>query len=409
MPKNDYIKTIHPSEIRKIIRLLITFLGQSTIENCIATYNKSLRFSGPTFREYYLKKRHPWWEALNTFLELERSGKSVQKHITDDLKRCCRDGKIITTLQKSMPEKVRKKFKKDLIDENRARDYLFELQIAWHYYQNGFEIIWYEEEGCPEFLVKTSNFDLNVECKRVSVDASRKIRKKDFYRLADTLLPKIEKQHLQGKIDIILNDRLHSSQQYLDSLSKQVLETLKIYQKIQNFDIPYGSLSLDIMEQDGKPIDFIQKSHELLRQKGDETHGVILAKRENGYPVNPLELTIKSKKASKVLLGIKNKIKEAVTKQLDPSKPGLVICFLESIEDLNDLANDSGLQKMSSYLLNQKGFEHIAAIGFSSEERITKEVNAELHDAQGLIFRNPNCHFNEQIKDFPFLSTQTKT
>ncbi len=211
MAKKDYIQTIHPSEIRSIIHHLIRFLGESTVEKCIAKYEKSLASSGPAFREYYLKSRHPWWEALKTFLELERTGQSVQKHLANDLKRCCRDGKIITTLQKTMPEKVRNKFKKDLIDENRARDYLFELQIAWHYYQNDFKIRWYEEKGCPEFLVKTSNFDLNVECKRVSVDASRKIRRKDFYRLADMLLPKIENQHLQGKIDIILDDRLQGS------------------------------------------------------------------------------------------------------------------------------------------------------------------------------------------------------
>jgi hypothetical protein len=409
MAQENYIKTIHPSEIRKIIRQLIKFLGQSTIENCIANYNKSLLSSGPTFREYYLKTRHPWWEALNIFFELERSGKSVQKHITEDLKRCCRDGKIITTLQKTMPEKVRNKYKKDLIDKNRARDYLFELSIAWHFYQNGFEIKWYAEEGCPEFLVKTSNFDLNVECKRVSVDASRKIRKRDYYRLADTLLPKIEKRHLQGKIDIILNDRLHGSDQYIDRLSNQIFDALKSYPKMQNFDIPYGSLSLDLMEQDGKPIDFNQRSHEFLKRKGDDGHGALFAKGEDGCPMNPLELTIRSKKANKVLLGIKDRIKEAVTKQLDPSKPGLIVCFLESIDDLNDLAKDSRLQQMSSYLLGQNGFGHIAAIGFSSEERITQQNNAELFDAQGLIFRNPNCCFNEQIKDFQFLSNQTKS
>ncbi len=408
MATDSYIQTVYPSEIRPIILHLIRFLGETTVEKCIANYEKSLASSGPTFREFYLKSRHPWWETLNTFFELERSGKSIQKHITNDLKRCCRDGKLITTLQKTMPEKVRNKFKKDLIDENRARDYLFELQIAWHFYQNGFEIKWYEEEKRPEFLVKTSNFDLNVECKRVSLDASRKIRRKDFYRLADKLLPKIEKHHMQGKIDIILNDKLHASDQYIDSLSHQIFDALKSYPKLQNFDIPYGSLSLDLLEQDGKPIDFDQRSHELLIRKGEDGHGALFTKEENGYPVNPLELTIRSMKANKVLLGIRDRIKKGGTKQLDPSKPGLIVCFLESSDDLDDLAKDSGLQKMSSYLLEQKGFAHIAAIGFSSEERITKQENSELLDAQSLIFRNPNCRFNDQIKDFQFLSGQTK-
>jgi hypothetical protein len=117
------------------------------------------------------------------------------------------DAKKISILQKNMPKKVKHNFKKNLIDENRAFDYLFELQIAWHFHVKGCEIQWYDEESYrhPEFLVKSPELEFNVECKRISVDISRRIRRRDFYRFAEKFLLLVEKKRYSGLIDIKLN------------------------------------------------------------------------------------------------------------------------------------------------------------------------------------------------------------
>jgi hypothetical protein len=395
---------IHDFEAARLIRKLIEFLGTSNIERCLAGYEKSLSCAGPIYREYYLKSRHPWWEALKTFFELERKGRSVKRNLDSKLKRLAGDAHKLSILQKNMPEKIRSKFKRDLVDENRAYDYLFELQIAWHCHLQGYGINWYEEDGCPEFLVKTPQVNFNVECKRISVDGSRKIRRRDFYRLTDILLPKVEKMNIKGSIDIELDARLHSSYDYLENLSFEILDCIKSH-AVGSYPISYGTLVLGLSPKNNEVIDFERRNAELQRRKSHESHAAIFAKGKNGKPVDPIELTIKSRKADKVLDGIKKRIQKAATNQLPPSTPGIITCFLESITELNSLASNSGLQMMSSYLLGKEENSHVAAISYCSEERIMKNGNTEKYDFQGLLFRNPNCSFNE-IKNFPFLSKE---
>ncbi|NQT56145.1 MAG: hypothetical protein HQ551_07945 [Desulfobacteraceae bacterium] len=216
---------IHDYEVPNLVKKLIRFIGNAEIKKCLDRYQRSLQSSGPIFREYYLKTRHPWWEALIEYFSLEKSGKSIKRNLTNNVKILAMDAKKISVLQRLMPEKIREKYKKDLIDDNRAFDYLFEIQIAWHFFSKGCEIKWYEDDSKKhsEFLVKDSDFEFNVECKRISVDISRKIRRRDFYRFAEKLLPTVEQIGFSGSIDITLKDRLHSSDNHLNTLSTQIV------------------------------------------------------------------------------------------------------------------------------------------------------------------------------------------
>ena len=95
--------------------------------------------------------------------------------------------------------------------------------------------MWYEEEGRPEFCVKTQTFSFDVECKRIGYDASKMIRRKDFYRFAEVLVPKIKQINLQGKLDVVLNDRLHASDQFLlREISTLVNFSLGVYPLLKN-------------------------------------------------------------------------------------------------------------------------------------------------------------------------------
>ncbi|MGA8572007.1 MAG: hypothetical protein ACLP7A_15075 [Desulfobaccales bacterium] len=187
------IGDFHDFEASNLINKLIRFLGRNNIDKCLQRYEIALASSGPLFREYYLRKRHPWWEPLSTYFQLGKQGKSIKDNLTIQMKLLARYGLKISTFQRYMPEKIKKEFKKNLIDDNNAINYLFEIDIAWHFLGKGCKIEWYEDDSKThsEFLVKTSNFEFNVECKRFNVDLARKIRRKDFYRLAEKLLPAI--------------------------------------------------------------------------------------------------------------------------------------------------------------------------------------------------------------------------
>ncbi|MFA4829351.1 MAG: hypothetical protein WC855_08915 [Thermodesulfovibrionales bacterium] len=91
---------------------LINFLGTSQVEKCLQNYKKSLVSAGPVYKQYYLNHRHPWWEALIHFFELEKAGRSIKRNLDLRLKLLAGDAKKISILQKLMPDAVKEKFKK---------------------------------------------------------------------------------------------------------------------------------------------------------------------------------------------------------------------------------------------------------------------------------------------------------
>ena len=77
------------------------------------------------------------------------------------------------------------------------------------------------------------------------------------------------------------------------------------------------------------------------------------------------------------------------------SIPGLIVCFLEDVNELGDLRSDSGLQLMTFELFDKSAFSHIAAVGYSSEMQVHKIRYGEIYNNQSLVFKNPNCRFKE--------------
>lgn len=404
------IADIYDYEVSNLINKLLRFLGRKEVENCLHKYQASLQYSGPIFRKFYLKNRHPWWQPLTKYFELEKTGKSIRRNVTEEIKVLVGDAKKVTTLQKLMPDSVKMKYKRDLIDDNRAYDYLFEIQVAWHFFRKGYGIQWHENNSIPhsEFLVKSPEFEFNVECKRISIDASRKIRRRDFYRLADKIIPKIQRQGYSGYIDIALKERLHGDDKFLDKLSSQVISKINVDRLKGSYQIPLGSLSIDLKSDSGIVIDFDDCVKKFSAKNQFQTHGLILAKSKDGKPIDPIGITLKSERADNILSGIRDKISEAAKTQLDKSKPGLIVCFLEGINDvgLDKLATNSGLQKMTSLLFLKDELSHIAAIGYSSESIVKKTTNTEEFSNEGLTFSNPHCKF-EKAKSFQFLSKAT--
>lgn len=397
---------IYDYEVRNLVNKLIRFIGRKEINKCLDRYSKSLQLSGPIFREYYLRERHPWWNPFVEYFKVEKAGKSIKKNLTTEIKYLAGDAKKISVLQKLMPESVMQKYRKDLIDDERAYDYLFEIQIAWHYYLKGYNILWHENDFTPhsEFLVKAPDFEFNVECKRISTDASRRIRRRDFYRLAEKFIPCVEKRGYSGVIDITINDRLHGNDGFINDLSSQIITEINAGHIQGSFQIPFGCVTLDLKTASGIVVDISEHFKKFLEKKSPKAHGAIFAKSLLERPVDPIELTLMSQKSDNILNGIKDKINKAAKIQLDKSKPGLITCFLEGTYDFTELATDSGLQSITSILLGKEDFSHIAVISYCSESIIDRLKNTETFFSHGLIYRNPNCKFGK-AKDFPFLSS----
>lgn len=399
------IAQINDYEARRLINNLVFFLGRKEVESRLVNYERSLKSSGPVFGDHYLKVRHPWWNALTHFYSLDKAGKSIQRHMTRELKLLVGDAKMIITLKKLMSDSGKKKYSRDLLDNERAFDYLFEIHTAWHFFLKGWEIQWNENSSShhSEFLVKSPDLEFNVECKRISVDASKMIRRRDFYRLADKLIPAVNRLGFCGTIDISLNDKLHAGEKFLDDLCTEVVGLLNAGKMGGIYHISQGLISLEIQTAKGTAADLETMWRELWDKKPPQAHGVICAGSKSGRPIDPIEIVIKSLKPNNVLNGIRQKLEKAGKVQLDSSRAGLICCFLVGVSDsdLRQLSTNSGLQMISSQLLSRDDFSHIAAISYRSEGVVNEYLNMENYFSQGLFFNNPHCKF-EKARHFVF-------
>ncbi len=387
------------------INKLFEFIGSFEVEKALQKHKRTLDLSGPIVSKTILRNRHPWWNAVSKVLDMKKKGMSIKRRLTPEIKMLVADGLRITKLKRFMPDSVQRKYKRDLVDTHRAFDYLFEIQIAWHYYIKGHELQWYEDDGekHPEFLVKTPSFDFNVECKRISVDMKRKITRERFSRFVEKLFSGIDKINYSGNIDIVLNDRLESN--YIDQLTEDIVglvnsgKTKQIYQK------PYGEVRLSLTTKIGKEINF----EEVYKQSSDAEprgkHIAYISLQKNGdNVVDPIIVSIVSKKPDKLLEGIYEKLYDAASSQLNDSTPGIIVAFLEDICDLRDLGSGTGLQLMTNKLLSKERLSHIAGISYCSETQIIRHITSEEFSSQNLFFRNPNCKF-EDVKNYQFINT----
>ncbi len=396
----------HDYDARKFIKSLINFLGECQVLRSLKKYEQSLKCSGVLYRDYYLKKRHPWLDALTQYYELVRNAKTIHKNLTPELQSLAIDAKKVYEVQRSMPGSIKNKYKRDLLDENRGYNYLFEIGIAWHYLLQDYTLHWYEDDSGkrPEFLVKAPNLSFNVECKWVSVDIARKIHRREFYLFAEKLIPEIEKRKYSGQLNISLEDRLTS--ETINELCPEILKQidgglLQGESKIESF----GTLTLDLHSNSGAFIDFNEHMVDSYKRKADKAHLAVFAGAKDGKAVDPIELTVMSEKADTILNEIQKRISEAAKDQLDCSIPGLIVCFLEGVNgfELCELKSNSGLQLMTYHVLNKDKYSHIAGVNYSSERMVQKETGAEEIFNSALFFRNRKCKFKEAT-NFEFIS-----
>ncbi len=231
------------------------------------------------------------------------------------------------------------------------------------------------------------------------------IRRKDFYRFAEILLPKIRRFLLQGNINIVINERLHASDLYIKQLSDEILMAIEGHATKDTIIFSQGEAELRFRDFQKSPLNLDEEINRLFIENRLDGHVAIFADNYNDSPVDPLILTMKSRRANMVLTGIKNKIEDAARKQLDPGKIGIIACLLETIveSDLNELASESGLQKMASYILEKNENKHLAALIFCGESELKATRNGEEFNAKALVFRNPHLPV-DTVKDFPFLA-----
>lgn len=311
-------------EAPDLIKSLIDFLGVESVNHSLERYKHSKLTVGKIYHEYYLKYKHPWWESLLLYNELKDNKRLHLKNFDPRLMRLAEDSKKVQVFKKNMPKSIIAKYKHDFIDNENAINYLFELDTAWHFHRKGFDIQWLEDTGSKksEFNLSLKGKELEVECKRVGVDAFRKIKRPDFYRFSDYIIPNLQNLKLTGEIQLILEDNLPKSDDKLRSLSGQILNLIRNNNFNGKFEFKEYSVQLRLNPVSGILLNAEAYINNFYATIDPNAHGVLFFQGSKGQRSDPVSFIVKSQKSDNVLNGIQKKIKTAIKEQLSGDKSG---------------------------------------------------------------------------------------
>lgn len=401
MSQEDY--EIFDYEVPDLTESLINFLGKESVNHSLEQYKHSKLTVGKIYHEYYLKNKHPWWESLLLYKKLKDNNQLHLKNFNTRLMRLAEDSKKIQILKKYMPESIIAKYKRDFVDNENAINYLFELDTAWHFHRKGFDIHWLKDTGSKksEFQLSLEGKELEVECKRIGVDAFRKIRRPDFYRLCDYILPNLQTLKLTGEIKLVLVDNLPKNDDKLRSISSQILNIIQNNNFNGKFEFEEYSVILRLNPVSGILLNANAYMNDFYKSIDHSAHGVLFFQGSKNHRCDPVSFIIKSQKSDDLLIGIQKKIKNAIKGQLSGDKSGFVSIFIPEITDFAGLEKNSGIMKIAHNIFSDRNYDHVVSISFVSDSRYTTTISGRVSDSPALFFNNANCRFDE-FKDFEF-------
>ena len=165
----------------------------------------------------------------------------------------------------------------------------------------------------------------------------------------------------------------------------------------------FGEITLNLGSLTKEEVDLMDMYKDVNARKSHKALGVIYAASHKDRPVDPIEMVCQSKEADEILKGIRRKIAKATLSQLDKSRPSLVAFFIPEVDDFQDLSSESGLANMTKSLFDSGKRNHVVAVIYNSDARLSIGPYWKKSYSPALIFRNSYCNFKE-FEGFEFLT-----
>lgn len=214
---------IHDSQAGQLFKRLETYLGIEAIDKRISQIQRELQIEKGIYRDYWVLPNRAWWLGFQEARDLLRSGKSLRGNLKNRMLRPCRTAAEINLLFSSMREDKRNELRSRILHANNLNPVLFEINAAAQFKLDGYSIEWSDTSSpsaatAPEFIAISSDREIEVECKTKRADAGRRIERPRFYRLSNSIIEKMRKSNLMGKISITTSGRLPSSNKWKNQL-----------------------------------------------------------------------------------------------------------------------------------------------------------------------------------------------
>lgn len=375
--------------IGKEFRQFLKLIGEENWVSKIRRFNTRRKLSELDIVGNYLAAKNPLLGAIIQYLELERRGQVVWRHRTPEILRAAGYVFVLNRLCREPKIGVRR-IKGLLLDDDKVKPFLFEIDIAAHFLRQGYNVIFADLEGVGQYdLLIQGDHELEVECKRISADAGRKVTRYNFYCLSDILFSQL--RHVKGRflISITAAHRLGADQLVIRNLADRIasaLTTNTVEDSVHNVRFTIEPLPGNVAIRTNQ-----EAEAELSQYSTGSEHFTVFDNKESTFIVR-----CGSMRKDDIVTAIYNTLKEA-SGQLSGTRAGVIPCFIEDVDgnDWSSLQEGNRLTAVTTRLFDSPDRRHVRFVTFSSDHQQIKETyNAVSFAATNLTFENTKARYS---------------
>ena len=366
--------------------------GRSNWNQKLEKTNSRPFFKAPSPNAYlkYLANLNPLTHHIETYLALHKAGKVLRRHATPELMKVCGYLKIANGLIHETPSYALSKLESVWFDDETIRGFLFELDIAIHFFRCACDVQFIDLWGLGNFdlLISNGQQELEVECKTKSVDAGRKITRGNFYLLCDVLPSQLAPFKESYAVFFKCDGRLSESQQLFSRVSDEIAECMASEREdgeVEGLRFELRKLSPGLQIRTDEEAAMV-----LAPRWSPQAHYFVLSNRETFI------IGCESADTDRVLKSIYEDLKKGAS-QLSKSRPSLLACQIRELEDdsWDKLASNSGLAQWTGRLLRNPERNHVNYVTYSSDRTPPKRTGAVTS------FAATNLWFTNKASRFP--------
>lgn len=344
----------------------------------------------PSYRDY-LRQRNPLVVCLERYFNLRKEGRTVWKHLDAASLKLCGYIKLLNRMAHDYSPRILNRLRGSILDDDGIKGFLYELDIAIHFFNQGFDVTFIDLEGCGNYdlLVGKGELEMEIECKRKSIDAGRRIRKGDFYRLADVLFAELEGSGRGVAVSIKSKGSIGTEQ----GLYRAIAKTVKEHSRSDHHSARVSNLDINIQHlPDDLRIQSEAEFEEAIRPFECPFGYYAVASGRGSTTI----LVCESAERTKINRAIYDDLKTGAS-QLSGTRPAILTCLIEEVEE-KDWAvlrqPGYGLQAIARRLFSNTSRQHISLLVFNSDRSAPKrEGNILSFRDINLQFPNPKARF----------------
>jgi hypothetical protein len=278
---------------------------------------------------------------------------------------------------------------------------LIEMMTAVHYLIRGFQPDWVKDcskqgRRTPEMVVRWLGGEFEIECKAHGIDSGRKIPRRAFCELCDTVDALLESEvpkEMELEIHVSVQGGLATSAQFKNTIALAIRQSA-----LTGSETMPDGVAVRLVRRFAHPVSSEPQALEALQRRvGEFDHSAIIFRKIRGLLFQRFIITCESIERAHIVKSIERRLKDACG-QLSRNRPGRIVCYIPEVSSFDTLKSGSAIQTMTHrFFAGDRQWLH--SVVYVSDAVAIHLSNGLESLTQGLTFTNPQFsgHFPEDI------------